>query len=181
MQNTDGASTPVNANVMLNLTKDQGEKKPSDIKGCNAIGVSMMYVAVAIGPNISFAVAALCQYNSCSSPIISPLPKVNSSISNPPPSFDYTLAGAAQGAMINSLSTRTPIHREKVWHYCKCHLFWPLAQDRDMLLMVPLCDGTLRVYYRQLWDVMVYSVTFSLFAKYYGISSVRVSTYAHDF
>ena len=50
-----------------------------------------------------------------------------------------------------------------------------------MLLILPPSHGTSRVYYRELWDFTVQSVTFLLFARYYGISCVRVSTYAHDF
>jgi len=41
-------------------------------------------------------------------------------------------------------------------------------------------QGTLRVCYDDLWDSMVLSVTFLLFARNYGISGVTVSTYAQD-
>ena len=70
---------------------------------------------------------------------------------------------------------------EKLWRYHNQDLLWPFAQDYNMLLLLLPCHGTLRVYYRELRDFMVRSVTFLLFARYYGISCVRVSTYAHDF
>jgi hypothetical protein len=71
--------------------------------------------------------------------------------------------------------------REKLWRYRNRDLLWPLARDYDMLLILPPCHGTLQVYYCELRDFMVRSVTFLLFARYYGILCVRVSTYAHDF
>jgi hypothetical protein len=71
--------------------------------------------------------------------------------------------------------------REKLWRYRNRDLLWPLVRDYDMLLILPPCHTTLRVYYRELRDFMVRSVTFLLFARYYGISCVRVSSYAHDF
>jgi hypothetical protein len=71
--------------------------------------------------------------------------------------------------------------REKLWRYRNRDLFWPLDRDYDMLLILLLCHGTLQVYYRELRDFMVRSVTFLLFARYYGISCMRVSTYTHDF
>jgi len=65
MQNSCGASTPMDSNVKLDLAEDRGEKELKDIKGYQAIGDSLMYAALATRPDISFAVAALCQYNSC--------------------------------------------------------------------------------------------------------------------
>jgi len=50
--------------VKLDLAEDRGEKELKDIKGYRAIVGSLMYTALATRPDISFAVAALCQYNS---------------------------------------------------------------------------------------------------------------------
>jgi len=60
MQNTHNVSTPMNPNVKLDLAKDQGEKELKDIKVYYSTVGSLMYTALATGPNISFAVAALC-------------------------------------------------------------------------------------------------------------------------
>jgi len=64
MQNAHGASTPLDPNVKLDLAEERGEKELRDIKGSQAIVGSLMYVALATRPDISFSVAALCQYNS---------------------------------------------------------------------------------------------------------------------
>jgi len=64
MQNPHGALTPVDPNVQLDLAEDRGEKELKDIKGHRAIVGSLMYAALATRPDISFAVAALCWYNS---------------------------------------------------------------------------------------------------------------------
>jgi hypothetical protein len=60
MQNTHGASTPMDPNVKLYLGDDQGEEALNDIKGYQAIVSLLMYAALATQPDISFAVAALC-------------------------------------------------------------------------------------------------------------------------
>jgi len=64
MQNAHCASTPMDPNVKLDLADDRGEKELKDIKGYQAIVGSLMYAALATRPDISFAVAALCRYNS---------------------------------------------------------------------------------------------------------------------
>jgi hypothetical protein len=64
MQNAHGASNPMDPNVKLDLAEDQVEKELKDIKGYQAIVGSLMYTALATQPDISFAVAALCRYNS---------------------------------------------------------------------------------------------------------------------
>jgi hypothetical protein len=64
MQNAYGASTPMDPNVKLDLAEDRGEKELKDIKGYQAIVGTLMYAALATQPDISFAVAALCRYNS---------------------------------------------------------------------------------------------------------------------
>jgi hypothetical protein len=46
--------------VKLDLAEDRGEKDRKDITGYQAIVSSLMYVALATRPDISFAVAALC-------------------------------------------------------------------------------------------------------------------------
>jgi len=50
--------------VKLDLAEDRGEKELKDINGYQAIVGSSMYVALATRPDISFAVAAFCRYNS---------------------------------------------------------------------------------------------------------------------
>jgi hypothetical protein len=101
-------------NVNPDLAEDPGEKELKDIKAYQTIVSSLIYAALAIRPDISFAVAALCRYNS--RPFTSPLtiPTEFSSISNPPPTFDSISAALAAminslAAMINSLATRTRI------------------------------------------------------------------------
>jgi len=64
MQIAHDVSTPMDANVMLDLAEDQGEKELKDIKGYQAIVGSLMYAALATRPEISLAVTALCGYNS---------------------------------------------------------------------------------------------------------------------
>jgi len=64
MQNAHDVSTPMDPIVTLDLAEDQGEKELKDIKGYQAIVGSLMYAALATRPDIPFAVAALCQYNS---------------------------------------------------------------------------------------------------------------------
>jgi len=64
MQNAHCASTPMGPNVKLDLAEDQREKELQDIKGYQAIVGSLIYVALANQLDISFTVAALCQYNS---------------------------------------------------------------------------------------------------------------------
>jgi hypothetical protein len=64
MQNAHGASSPMDPNVKLDLAEDRGEKELKDIKGYQAIVSSLMYMALATRPDISFAVAALCRYHS---------------------------------------------------------------------------------------------------------------------
>jgi len=51
-------------NVNLDLAEDWGEKELKDIKSYQAIVGSLMYAALATRSDISFAVAALCRYNS---------------------------------------------------------------------------------------------------------------------
>jgi hypothetical protein len=65
MQNAHDVSTPMDSNVKLDLAEDQGEKELKDIKGYQAIIGSLIYAALATRPDISFAVAALCQYIFC--------------------------------------------------------------------------------------------------------------------
>jgi len=64
MQNAHGASTPMDPNVKLDLSEHRGEKELKDIKGYQAIVGSLMYAALATRSDISFAVAALCRFNS---------------------------------------------------------------------------------------------------------------------
>ena len=51
-------------NLKLDLAEDRGEKELKDIKGYQAFVGSLMYMALATWPDISFAVAALCRINS---------------------------------------------------------------------------------------------------------------------
>ena len=64
IQNAHGASTPMDPNVKLDLAEVRGEKELKDIKGYQKIVGAWMYMALATRPDISFAAAALCQYNS---------------------------------------------------------------------------------------------------------------------
>jgi hypothetical protein len=64
MQNAHDVSTPMDPNVKLDLAQDQGEKELKYIKGYQAIIELLQYAALATRPDISFAVAALSQYNS---------------------------------------------------------------------------------------------------------------------
>ena len=64
MQNAHGASTPMGINVELDLAEDRGEKELKDIQRYQTMIDSLMYEALATRPDISFAVTALCQYNS---------------------------------------------------------------------------------------------------------------------
>jgi len=66
MDHTHRASTPMDPNVKLYLAEDQGEKEmeEDDITDYQAVVGSLMYTALAPGPDISYAVAALSTYNS---------------------------------------------------------------------------------------------------------------------
>jgi hypothetical protein len=79
---------------------------------------------------------------------------------------------------LNSIfySVPTVQHWEMRWRYCNRDLLWPFVREYDMLLILLPCHGTLRVDYHELRDFMVRSVTFLLFARYYGLSCVRDST-----
>jgi hypothetical protein len=64
MENTHGVSTPMDPNVKLDLAEDRGEKELEDITVYQAVVGSLMYAALATRPDISYADAALCCYNS---------------------------------------------------------------------------------------------------------------------
>ena len=64
MENAHGAATPMDVNVKLDLAKD-GEERKADPTGYQAFVGSLMCVALAARPDISFAVSALSRYNSC--------------------------------------------------------------------------------------------------------------------
>ena len=49
---------------------------------------------------------------------------------------------------------------EKLWRYRNRDLLWLVAWDYNMLLILPPYHGTLWVYYHELQDFMVRSVTF---------------------
>jgi len=63
-EHTYGISTPMDANVRLDLAKDRGEKELEHIMDYQAVVESLMYTALATWPDISYAVAALSHYNS---------------------------------------------------------------------------------------------------------------------
>jgi len=63
MEHTDGVSTPMDANIKLDLADDRGEKELEDITEYQAVVGSLMYIALATRPDISYAVAALSRYN----------------------------------------------------------------------------------------------------------------------
>jgi hypothetical protein len=54
-------------NLKLYLAEDQSEKELKELPGYKVIVSSLMYTVLAIQPNISFSVAALCLINSQSS------------------------------------------------------------------------------------------------------------------
>jgi hypothetical protein len=64
IQTAHDVSAPMDPNLKLDLAEDRGEKELKAIEGYQAIVGSLMYAALATQPNISFAVAALCRYNS---------------------------------------------------------------------------------------------------------------------
>jgi len=64
--------------------------------------------------------------------------------------------------------------RDKLCRYRNQEFLWPVARDHDMLLILLPWHGTLWVYFCELRDFMVSSVTFLLFARYYGILCRRV-------
>jgi len=64
MELTHGVSTPMDANLKLDLAKDQGEKELNDITDYQAVVGSLPYAALATRPEISYAAAALSCYNS---------------------------------------------------------------------------------------------------------------------
>jgi hypothetical protein len=110
MQNAQNVSTPMDPNVKLDLANDRGEKELNNITGYQATVSSLMSGALATRPDISFAVAELSGYNSRLFTSHLTAAKESSSISNPQPTFNCTLAAAAAlTAMINSLATQTPI------------------------------------------------------------------------
>jgi len=67
MQDAHGVTTPVDPNVKLDLADDRGEKEldTDSAKHYQAIVGSLLYAALAMRPDISYEVAALCRYNSC--------------------------------------------------------------------------------------------------------------------
>ena len=63
MEEANGAATPMNTSVRLDLAEELGERKV-DPKEYQAIWGSLMYIALATRPDIAFAVLALSRYNS---------------------------------------------------------------------------------------------------------------------
>jgi hypothetical protein len=57
-------NTAMDPNAMLDLAEDRGEKQLEDIRDNQTVVGSLMYAALAIRPDISYAVAALSRYNS---------------------------------------------------------------------------------------------------------------------
>ena len=66
MQDAHGVTTPMDPNAKLDLANDRGEKEldKESVKHNQAIVGFLMYVAFAMRPDISDAVAVLCRYNS---------------------------------------------------------------------------------------------------------------------
>jgi len=65
METAHGAATPLDDKVKLDLAEEEGEREGEvDPKLYQAIVGSLMYIALATRPDISFAVAALSRYNS---------------------------------------------------------------------------------------------------------------------
>jgi len=68
MQDAHGVTTAMDPNVKLDLADDRVEKEldKDSVKHYQALVGYLMYAALATRPDISYAVAALCQSNSCS-------------------------------------------------------------------------------------------------------------------
>jgi hypothetical protein len=64
MEYSHGVSTPTDPNVKLDLAEDRGAKQLEDITDYQAVVGSLMYAALTVRPDISYAVAALSRYNS---------------------------------------------------------------------------------------------------------------------
>jgi hypothetical protein len=64
MEDSNGVSTPMDTDVKLDLA-EANEEREVDPAPYQAIVGSLMYVALATRPDISFAVSALSRYNSC--------------------------------------------------------------------------------------------------------------------
>ena len=63
MEEANGAATPMNTSVRLDLAEELGEREV-DPKEYQATVGSLMYIALATRPDIAFAVSALSRYNS---------------------------------------------------------------------------------------------------------------------
>jgi len=63
MEAAHGAATPLDDKVKLDLAEEEGDGEV-DPKLYQAIIGSLMYIVLATRPDISFAVAASCRYNS---------------------------------------------------------------------------------------------------------------------
>ena len=63
MEEANGAATPMNTSVRLDMAKELGEREV-DPKEYQAIVGSLMYIALATRPDIAFAVSVLSRYNS---------------------------------------------------------------------------------------------------------------------
>ena len=66
MHDAHGVTTPMDPNVKVDLADDRGEKEPNkeSVQHYHAIIRSLMYAALATRSHISYAVAAVCRYNS---------------------------------------------------------------------------------------------------------------------
>jgi len=64
MMHTHGVSSTMDPNVKPDLAEDRGEKELNDSTDDTAVAGSLMYAEVATGPDTSYAVTALCRYNS---------------------------------------------------------------------------------------------------------------------
>ena len=86
----------MDSNVKLDLAEDREETELKDIKGYLAIVGSLMYMALATQPDISFAVTALCRYNS--RPFTSHLTAAKRVLRYPKSTADFGLHFSSSGS-----------------------------------------------------------------------------------
>ena len=135
MENAHGAATPMDVHVKLDLAEHRKERE-ADPAECQAIVGSLMYIALATRPDISFAVSALSRYSSCPLASLFTAAKratVSHVDSSPPPTFqqrmqqrDHWLHGLRLGKRLRrpQIARRSYVHSKQ-----RCHLMAVRKQD----------------------------------------------------
>jgi len=129
-------------------------------------------------PGIHWSSSSLCA--ATEHPTFNLQPFTSLRISSPPTACSIPILLLLVVQMILKCASLV-ILREKLWRYRNQDMLWLLAQNYDMLLILPPCHGRVRVYYHELWDFIVCSLTSWLFARYCVILCVTVSSFAHNF